>query len=142
MKSNNSPLKGGFLEDEHTADMALEVWAPSLPDLFITAAIGMFTLSGLQLKKDGPPTVHHFHTQAVDNETLLVYFLSELLFLSERHHAGFVDYQVTLAKNRLQADVTAVAIDSLEKHIKAVTYHDLAIQNEPDGYRVKIVFDV
>lgn len=142
MKSIDTSAEGGFFESEHTADMAMEVWAPSLTGLFINAAKGMFSLIGIQLKKGGPPTHHHIRTRAEDNESLLVKYLSELLYLSERYAIGFTDYHVSLAGGWLYADVTAAAASSPEKTIKAVTYHDLAIFNDADGYHVKVVFDV
>ena len=138
----SSSQNGGFLECEHTADLALEVWAPSLPLLFVNAAKGMFAVCGMRVIKRGGKKNYTFHLRGVDNENLLVKFLSELLYLSERDRAGFLEYQVSLADHSLQATVTTAALQSIEKHIKAVTYHNLVIRIEEGVYRVKIVFDI
>jgi SHS2 domain-containing protein len=142
LETRSSLQDGGFLESEHTADLALEVWAPSLSTLFVNAAKGMFAACGLQVIERGGHKNHTIRLHGEDNENLLVKFLSELLYLSERERAGFIEYQVNLADNTLQAIVTAVALQSIDKHIKAVTYHDLAIHNEEGMYRVRIVFDI
>ena len=70
----------GFLELRHTADWEIEAWAPDLPKLFEQAAIGMYTLSGTHLYPE-PRITHNLELVAADAESLLVKFLSELLFI-------------------------------------------------------------
>jgi SHS2 domain-containing protein len=45
-------------------------------------------------------------------------------------------------RNALRAEVIGGAGDSLQRHIKAVTYHDLSIEETEGGYQATIVFDV
>jgi len=142
MESGINVQDGGFLESEHTADLALEVWAPSLETLFVNAAKGMFATSGMQVIEHSERTNYTIRLCGADDENLLVNFLSELLYLSERDWAGFIDYQISLAGYNLEAIVTAVALQSIDKQIKAVTYHDLVIEHEEGIYCVKIVFDI
>jgi SHS2 domain-containing protein len=47
-----------------------------------------------------------------------------------------------LTPTSLRATVRGGVVPALEKHIKAVTYHDLAITPTPDGLEATIVFDV
>jgi SHS2 domain-containing protein len=42
----------------------------------------------------------------------------------------------------LAAIVRGSRVENLQKHIKAVTYHDLAIRSAGEGLEVTIVFDV
>ena len=76
------PNDSGFEELSHTADLAVRVWATSLPTLFIAAARGMYVLSGVK-PSSGPRLTRLFSVEAIDNENLLVLFLSELVYVAE-----------------------------------------------------------
>lgn len=131
----------GFDEIEHTADWALRVWAPSLPLLFSKAAEGMYWL--MQTTIEAQPRVERtIEGDGVDCETLLVSFLSDLLFLGESEGLGFDQFDLTLSEDHLRAVVRGAQIAEQKKEIKAVTYHNLAVQHDEAGYQVTIVFDV
>jgi SHS2 domain-containing protein len=132
----------GYKELEHTADWALEVWAPDLPGLFIQAAKGMYALSQVEHVPE-EQVEQTLSLEAIDAEVLLVTFLDELLFLAEHESLGFKEFDLEIDANfNLQAKLCGAKIFSLNKEIKAVTYHNLSIQKNPDGFRVVIVFDV
>ena len=78
----------GFREHAHTADWELEVWAPDLPTLLEQAARGMYALSGMRLQP-GSPKESSISLHAADAESLLVRFLTELLWVEQDQHAGF-----------------------------------------------------
>jgi SHS2 domain-containing protein len=132
----------GFREHAHTADWELEVWAPDLPALLEQAARGMYALSGLHLQI-GSPQVSSIAIHAADAESLLVRFLTELLWIEQEQHLGFDNFSIQVEDNYdLRAEMHGSAILSLDKEIKAVTYHNLAVQTTSQGLRVNIVFDV
>lgn len=132
----------GFREHAHTADWALEVWAPGLPTLLEQAARGMYALAGMQLSP-GSRQVHTIILQADDAESLLVRFLSELLWLQQEREIGFDEFDIHIDQcYNLQASVKGSVIAKLDKEIKAVTYHNLAVQTTSTGLHVNIVFDV
>ncbi len=54
----------------------------------------------------------------------------------------YSEFEIQVEENRLQAKVIEVPASSLDKHIKAVTYHNLQIQETPSGLEATIVFDV
>jgi len=130
-----------FEELPHTADWALRVWAASLPALFAEAAHGMNTLSGVQLAPN-PRLSHSFVAEAPDVESLLVQFLSELVYLVEQEHQGFDAFEISLVGLELKAIMSGAPLLSLNKSIKAVTYHNLQIRQTDGGFEVEIVFDV
>jgi SHS2 domain-containing protein len=128
----------------HTADTAIEVVAPSLSDLIATAARAMFALMYGDLPAEGP---HEVATRipVVPQAELVVDALSELLFLGEVSDLAFGDVAVTLTEAELSLRARGVALESTElvgPPIKAVTYHDLAVERSDDGWRATIVFDV
>lgn len=131
----------GFRELEHTADWELHVWAPDLPALLEYAARGMYSLSGTRLQPE-PRLQRCLKFSAPDAETLLVSFLSELLYLGESEGLGFDRFTFDLQDAQLQASVEGAPIADQSKEIKAVTYHKLAILRTQRGLEVKIVFDV
>ena len=61
----------GYREVEHTADWALQVWAPTLEELFILAAQGMNHLAEVSLDGEVREEIR-FEVDGHDHETLLV----------------------------------------------------------------------
>jgi SHS2 domain-containing protein len=139
------PNDRGFEELAHTADWALRVWAPDLAGLFAEAAGGMYALSGAR-PAEGPVTRRTFETSAPDPESLLVAFLSELVYAAELEKLAFTRLQVEVFESSqewaLKAEMEGTALLSVNKTIKAVTYHNLQIRKSTQGYEVEIVFDV
>ena len=131
----------GFEEIEHTADWALHIWAPDLPALLETAARGMNHLAEFELARKRM-MVCDVALEAVDRESLLVNFLSEILYYAEVDNTGFDHFEIHLDGLKLTAAMCGAEILSRKKEIKAVTYHNLEVQETERGLEVEIVFDV
>lgn len=131
----------GFHEIEHTADWALRVWAPSLQLLFSKAAEGMYWLMQTSLEPQ-PRVERALECDGVDSETLLVGFLSDLLYLGESEGLGFDQFDLSISEDHLSAVARGAPIAEQKKEIKAVTYHNLVVRRSEAGYQVTIVFDV
>jgi SHS2 domain-containing protein len=146
------PLSGGegFAPVDHTADIALRVWAADLAGLFRQAARG---LAGLltDLRAVTPREEQQLQLEGLDLEELLVSWLGELLYRFESRgfllpecralriepHGTGVRLTATLAGERRDP-----ARHPPGKAIKAATYHRLQIAPGPSGaYEVTIVFD-
>jgi SHS2 domain-containing protein len=91
---------------------------------------------------EGPKVKRTFEAEATDAESLLVAFLSELVFAVEQEHLIFDEFDVQVEGMKLKVEMSGAPILSLAKAIKAVTYHNLQIQPTARGYEVEIVFDV
>jgi SHS2 domain-containing protein len=147
----NRPGPAGFEEIPHTADWALRVWAPDLATLFVTAAKGMNALAGITLAAS-PRVARSFEAAAADDESLLVAFLSELVYYAEQEYLGFDGFDIrystvddSTSAYRIAVIAQGAKIESLNKAIKAVTYHNLKISRsrlKRDLLDVEIVFDV
>jgi SHS2 domain-containing protein len=131
----------GYREIEHTADWELEVWAPDMPSLLEQAARGMMALSHTTLQP-GPRVQREITVDAADDESLLVGFLSELLYITEMESIAFDGFDLRLEGDRLHAKLSGAPVEAADKEIKAVTYHNLRVRRENGGLRVNIVFDV
>jgi len=137
----NSHPRAGYREQPHTADWALEVWASDLGGLLQQAARGMYAL--MQAKLTGEPReVYRFEINAPDREVVLVTFLAELLYFTQRDDVGFDQFDLAWAGQRLTATVEGAPIESIAKEIKAVTYHNLAVRETERGLEATLVFDV
>jgi SHS2 domain-containing protein len=131
----------GYKEIEHTADWELEAWALDLPGLLEQAARGMYVLSGARLQP-GPRQKRSLLIPISDPESLLVHFLSELLYFAENEGIAFDSFALTLTSQSLSAQLEGAPVAEIEKEIKAVTYHNLQIVESQQGLRVRVVFDV
>jgi SHS2 domain-containing protein len=135
-----------FEEIPHTADWSLRVWAATLVDLFLEAARGMNAQAGIRLAEQ-PRVKRTFSASAFDAESLLVSFLSELVYYAEHDRLAFDKIDLDLEHEngkpyQLQATLNGATLLSLEKAIKAVTFHNLQIRKTNRGVEVEIVFDV
>jgi SHS2 domain-containing protein len=78
-----------------------------------------------------------------DRESLLVSWLNELLFLTEREGLLFVEFQFeSLTDTTMVARIGGVPGSANKASIKAATFHDLALIREGDGWATVITFDV
>lgn len=142
----------------HTAEIGFRVWAPNLPALFTCAARALFALivtgdpanGGAQAAEPVPPpaTRRQVVVVAPDLESLLVEWLNELLYLHEASGAFMQVESITAlesAPDRAQLEAIAVEVPSLHAprlHVKAVTYHQLRVAPDGDGWRAEVFLDI
>lgn len=143
MVEQETPREAGYEIVEHTADWAVRVWALDLAGLLAVAASAMSNLL-VRRTADVPRTEQmQISLDAYDSEGLLVEWLSELAYWAEQEALVFTDFALEdVTPNSLRAVVSGGRVPELQKHIKAVTYHDLAITPIGDGLQATIVFDV
>jgi len=133
----------GFEEIDHTADVALRIWAPDFKTLLVAAARGTAGILTDRLPS-GPFSVRkHLALEAFDRESLLVAFLGELAYWAEADQEIFLNFEFeTLTDRRLTAAAEGARVPSLKTVIKAVTYHELEIVETAPGLETTVVFDV
>jgi SHS2 domain-containing protein len=132
-----------FVVVEHTADWALRVYGRDLADLLANAAMGMAYLMVGDLAAVPLDEKRTVVLDAFDAETLLVDWLSELAYWAEDEQMVFREFELSeVTERHLSAVVRGGKAAELQKHIKAVTYHDLEIVESDEGLTTTIVFDV
>lgn len=137
-----SDLKNsGFVEVEHTADWAIRVWAPDITGLLAAAAGGMYALMGIR-PQPGGSVRRACVLQGEDHESLMVTFLSELLYYLEVEWLVFDRFELTVQGRQLNAVLVGLPCSESYKEIKAVTYHQLQIIETERGLETLVVFDV
>jgi SHS2 domain-containing protein len=130
-----------YEEIDHTADWAFRAYGSDIKELFQNAAYALFALEGAL---DTPSTLtREIHVEAIDREALLVNWLSELLFFQETQHETYQKFEITqLSDTELTATVHGAHTQPITKFIKAVTYHDLKIEQTDKGWQATVVVDV
>jgi SHS2 domain-containing protein len=145
-------MKPRFELLEHTADIILLAHGATLDELFANAAYGMFSVIGepdhAQLDRASPGcgTEREINVAGDDLESLLVAWLSELLFLFETTEIFFADFECRISGNQLTAMARGEKFNA-EKHefkteIKAVTRHQLRVSQTEGEWQAKILLDL
>lgn len=135
----NCPFSG-FFDVPHMADIAIEVLASNLSELFINAAQGLYHILGIRTGT-GEPEKLRLYIEEPDNESLLVSFLNELLYYAEQKKIAN-EFKLTISDHKLEAVLQMIPLVSIEKEVKAVTYNEMAIKKNPHGFETRIVFDI
>jgi len=129
----------GYVEVAHTADLALRIWGSSLGELLASAAEGLFASVPPGC---GPRVERRLTLTAEDVETLLVDWLSELLYLSEAKRETYDTFTVTVEPGLcLSATIRGTAGANERPRVKAVTYHGLCVEQVDGVYAATLVFD-
>lgn len=138
----------------HTADIKIRAYGTTKKELFRNALIGMFqaihpivpdcTVVNDRVICAALPECHPIELHASDEESLLVDFLSEALYLSDVHDQAYLDATIDeLTDTYIKATVCGVNVTGFEVvEIKAVTYHELVIHKDDDTWHADIVFDI
>ena len=131
---------------DHVADLGIEVWAPSVEELFVEGARALFDLIGTR-GSTRTQAEEPVDLDGEDLEDLLRSWLSEILFRCFVRKRVFRDFEILqLDSKRLRAVARGESYDperhSLRREIKAVTFHGLEIVQEPHRWRATVIFDV
>jgi SHS2 domain-containing protein len=78
---------------------------------------------------------------------LLFDWLNELLFIFETRRLVLVEFQVRVAESSVQATARGEPFDPARHHaeheVKAITYHELKVAQEPDGtWLAEVIVDI
>ena len=132
---------------EHTAEIGIRAYGKNPQELFAHMAQGMLSLivpPGEVQSRERVPVA----AQAQDWERLLVAWLRELLFLFDTQHLLAVSFEIhRLTPTRIEATAIGEKLDParhhVDKEVKAATYCDLSVKQQPDGSWVaQVIFDV
>lgn len=136
---------------EHTADIGIEVEAPDLAQAFAEAAYGLTEVitGGRLARPRKTPAEGAVSLMAEDVESLLVRWLSELLFLFEME--GFIVGAAAIRidekegdwdlKGELKGEPYDPQVHGYGSEVKAITYHCLKVVQGPPA-RVRVILDL
>ena len=131
---------------EHTADVGLNVYGRTLPELFIHAAEGMESLMVPPEQVDVQVS-REIEVEGHDLVSLLIAWLNEFIFLFDTEYLLFREFEIeglteTYLKGQASGEPYDVQRHALSSAIKAVTWHEAMVEAGDDGYRARIIFDI
>lgn len=131
---------------EHTADVGFEAFGSTLPEVFENAARAMAHLIA------DPATVRpveeiQIEVQGTDPPDLLVNWLSEILYQHDTGRCLFHDFRVEILDDHAASGVAwGEKIDPARHRtnlmVKAITYHQLGLQQTAGGWRAQVYVDI
>jgi SHS2 domain-containing protein len=133
---------------EHTADLGLRVVARDLPDLFETAAAGLFDAIVANREAVRVAVTERVALEAESPQDLLLGWLNELIFRCETQHRFYTQFKVALddAGRRLEATIGGEPIDPdrhlLDHEVKAATHHGLSLRLADGGWIAEVIVDI
>ena len=129
----------------HTSDVGIIAYGADMNQTFANAARALFSLI---TELDTVEEVLHRDIELVapDQESLLVEWLNELIYLFDAENIVFKRFDITqLNSTQLKARSYGEKVDrarhKLKTGVKAATYHMLKI-NKDDGGKVQVLFDI
>ncbi len=131
---------------DHTADFGIHVFGDNLKDLFENAAYAMFDQITEIDKLEGTNTCN-IQIKGDDWPDLMVNWLRELLFIwtGKELLVKHADIE-TFSEYDLTATLSFEPFDSdrhiIKNELKAVTYHQIQVNEVPSGWEARIIFDV
>ncbi len=132
-----------FEEIEHTADRALRIYGSNLEQLLLNAARGMNSLMFTKHLLCSEHQEKYVDLEAMDTESLLVDWLSELAYWAEIERLVFHEFKIaSVSPTHLRARIFGTRATQLKKHIKAVTCQNREIIQTENGLTATVVFDV
>jgi SHS2 domain-containing protein len=131
---------------EHTADIGLHAFGSTLAELFIAAAQGMESLMvapeqvRLQVSRE-------IAAEGRDEVSLLIAWLNELVVLFDSEYLLLRQFEIdditeTRVRGRASGEPYDVQRHDLSSAIKAVTWHEAAVELTNGGYKARIIFDI
>ncbi len=139
-------MEAAFELFDHTADIGIRVRAPRLADLLAPAAAGLYEVIG-QIETTGDSSAIRYELTGEDPAVLLRDYLAELVVLLEQDGLVATETRVEeFGDTRLAVEATVRRVDddhsSLHREVKAVTYHELAIEEIAGGFEATVIVDI
>ena len=131
---------------EHTADLGLRARAPDLNTLFAEAAACLFTAVLDNIGEIRPNQTVEIAVPGTDREYLLYDWLRDLLREADERGMVFGRFAVTVSDTGLTGTAWGEPLDrdrhQLLREVKALTYHELKVEETADGWLAEVIVDI
>jgi len=131
---------------EHTADLGLRVSARDVESLFAEAGRGLFSMLVENLEEVQPRQSVEFHVPGAELDYLFFDWLTELLYCYESQRLLLCEFEVRRDEQGITATAAGEPVDaerhSLTHEVKAITYHQLEVQQTADGWLAEVIVDI
>src|SRR6266540_1341427 len=130
--------QAGYELLEHTADIGVRAYGATLEGLFEQATMGLAEVLGAW--RPGPGTAVPVAVESGDLGGLLVDWLNEVVYVQEVHGTSLGAVEVErVGGGRAAGSVTiSTAPPSGGIYVKAVTYHQLRVEQHDGGWLAEV----
>lgn len=127
--------------------MGIEATGVTLEELFANAAHGLREMIFGVLPPEPEQTNLRISLEGIDVEELLVSWLNEILYIFEIQHFVPAHFQVIKVEStRMSAIVSGRILEknqlSVQREVKAVTYHQLILKKTGGGWLTRLFVDL
>jgi SHS2 domain-containing protein len=131
---------------DHPADIGFRAFGRTLPELFENAALAMLSIRA-EVEDIEPRQEFPIAATGADFESLLVNFLSEVLYLVDGERIAFRRIRVdSLSETSIAAAGLGEPHDPARHRVKlivkAVTWHQLRIEETTGGWSAQVYLDI
>jgi SHS2 domain-containing protein len=131
---------------EHTADIGFEAFGASREEVFANAAKALFHII-VDLESVERREALDLRVEGADSPSLLVNWLSELLYLQDAEGWLFADFAINSLSDTSLAAVARGEKSDPARHqlkllVKAITYHQLRLEQTSQGWRAQVYVDI
>ena len=129
---------------EHKADLRIKVFGETKEELFSNALFGMTESQKPEITKPEEKNQRLIKIKSLDLSSLLVDFLSEVLYLSEVNQEVYNNIQFKKFTNKnIEGTLSGNKLKKIGVIVKGVTYHDLDIHQKKDKtWEATVLFDI
>lgn len=131
-------MKYKFLE--HTADIMFEAYGKSYPEALENSAHAMFSVFGEAKERERAA----FKVSAHNLNELTVQALADLLAYSDTNEIIFSRAKViSFDEKKREVEIEAFGEKKQPRDtVKAVTYHELMVAHDKNGWTIRVLLDV
>jgi len=131
---------------EHTADVGFEAFGASREEVFANAARALMNII-VDLDSIEPCEAVPLQISGPDPQSVLVNWLSEILYLHDAEGWLFRDFAIQRLDDHSLSAVARGEKFQRPRHqakllVKAITYHQLELENTPQGWRAQVYVDI
>jgi len=131
---------------DHTADLGLRIRTTDLDTLFVEAAQALFSTVVEDLESVRPLQSIDIELREKDLEYLFFDWLKTLLFHFDAHHILLGRFEAKVSDGHLKGKAWGEPLDTdrhaLNHEVKAITYHQLRVERDDNGWLAEVIVDI
>jgi SHS2 domain-containing protein len=131
---------------EHPADIGFRAYGSTLPELYASSALAMLSIAGDPQAAE-PRYQYPLAVESIDRESLMVDWLSEVLYWYDGKCIAFREFRIDAFRDDAIEAIALGEPRDPERHrakliVKAVTYHQLKIEQRGDLWVAEVYLDI
>ena len=131
---------------EHTADLGIRAEADSFPALLVEAANALTSVLVVNPQAVHPTSKVDLVIEGTEPGDLLVDWLSELLYRFSAQHMLYCKFEIVSHGSHIAARAWGENVDpqrhQIDSEIKAITYHNLKVEQDANQWRAEVIVDL